>query len=309
MSSFTRVLFSLMLAMTALLPRTVAAQTDAPADTAPTGKVVLAYYYTWWEPQTISEAVFTPSQHFPDGVQQLSGDPNLLREHIQQAKSAGIDGFIVNRISDLGLLLPLARPLNFTVTLQLDGTQDFDSQLAGFYQYANDPAMVRYQGHAALFFWQSGALDPGLVSLERSSIDPDHNVLWIADGDQFGILRGDAWDGISPYSIAWSANPGSQLASWGSKAHAAAADKLYIPPVSPGCDDHLVRAATCIRDRADGAYYASAWEGAIAASPSWAVVVSTWNEWMESTQIEPSVQYGDQYLQLTRQFADAFKAS
>jgi hypothetical protein len=30
---------------------------------------------------------------------------------------------------------------------------------------------------------------------------------------------------------------------------------------------------------------------------------------MESTQIEPSVQYGDQYLQMTRQNADAFHAS
>jgi Glycosyl hydrolase family 99 len=93
------------------------------------------------------------------------------------------------------------------------------------------------------------------------------------------------------------------------KARAAAPDKLYIPPVSPGCDDHLVRAPTCVRDRADGQYYASAWQGALSAGPTWAVVVSTWNEWMEATQIEPSVQYGDQYLQLTRQYADAFKAN
>jgi hypothetical protein len=30
---------------------------------------------------------------------------------------------------------------------------------------------------------------------------------------------------------------------------------------------------------------------------------------MESTQIEPSVQYGDQYLQITRQNADQFRAA
>jgi hypothetical protein len=30
---------------------------------------------------------------------------------------------------------------------------------------------------------------------------------------------------------------------------------------------------------------------------------------MECTSIEPGVQYGDLYLQLTRQFADTFKAS
>jgi hypothetical protein len=30
---------------------------------------------------------------------------------------------------------------------------------------------------------------------------------------------------------------------------------------------------------------------------------------MESTQIEPAVQFGDQYLQITRQNANLFKAS
>ena len=56
-------------------------------------------------------------------------------------------------------------------------------------------------------------------------------------------------------------------------------------------------------------YYQATWDGALASSPSWAVVVSTFNEWMESTQIEPSQQWGDQYLQLTRQNAELFKAA
>ena len=37
-------------------------------------------------------------------------------------------------------------------------------------------------------------------------------------------------------------------------------------------------------------------------------IVTTFNEWMESTQIEPSVQYGDEYLQITRQNADQYRA-
>src|SRR5947209_2249013 len=69
------------------------------------------------------------------------------------------------------------------------------------------------------------------------------------------------------------------------------------------------RATTCQQDRAGGAYYQATWDGALASSPSWAVVVSTFNEWMESTQIEPSQQWGDQYLQATKQNADLFKAS
>jgi hypothetical protein len=298
------------LTVAALFSPSVAAQSDDATD-QPTssgrGHVVLAYYYTWWEPEVLSDALYTPSDHIAAGARQIADDPALLRKHIQEAKSAGIDGFIVNRVSDLALLLPLAREANFSVTMQLDATHGFGSQLASFYQYASDPAMVRYQGHPVLFFWQSQTLAPESVSAERQSIDPDHNVFWIADGDQFGILGGDAWDGISPYAIAWSANPRGQLVSWAGKARSVAADKLYIPPVSPGCDDHVVRPTTCMRDRTDGEYYDAAWQGALASNPGWAVVVSTWNEWMEATQIEPAEQYGDEYLQITRQYADTFK--
>jgi len=245
-------------------------------------------------------------QQFPGGLRQIGDNPDLVRQHIQEAQLAGIDGFIVNRASDLAVLLPLARTMGFSVTLQLSGGE---SELRAFYQYIDDPAMVRYQGHPVLFFWQAGLAGPDLWRTLRASIDPDHNVLWLADGDKFNILHDDVWDGVSPYAIAWSRNPGGQLVNWAAQARANGPDKLYVPPVSPGCDDSLVRAPTCVQDRADGAYYQATWEGAIAARPAWAVVVSTFNEWMEATQIEPSAQYGDQYLRLTREFSDAFKSS
>ena len=292
----------------AMLAQGAAAQSTSPA-TSGSGHVVLAYYYTWWEPDRINGALFTPSDQFAPGAQQIASDPALMRQHIQQAKAAGIDGWIVNRPSDLALVLPLARAANFTVTLQLDATAGFESELAAFYQYANDPAMVRYQGHPVLFFWQSQAVAGDQAESVRQAVDPDHTVLWIADGDNFNILRGDAWDGISPYAIAWAPSPKSQLVSWAGKARAASPDKLYIPPVSPGCDDHLVRATTCQRDRSDGSYYDQAWQGALNSNPPWAVVVSTWNEWLEATQIEPAQQYGDLYLQITKQYSDQLKAT
>jgi hypothetical protein len=64
-----------------------------------------------------------------------------------------------------------------------------------------------------------------------------------------------------------------------------------------------------VQDRADGSYYQATWDGALASNPSWAVMVSTFNEWAESTQIEPSVQFGDQYLQITRLNAETFRAA
>jgi hypothetical protein len=280
---------------------------NAASASADTGEhVVLAYYYAWWEPDRISGALYTPAQQYAPGIQQIVNDPNVLKQHIAEAQSAGIDGFVLNRASDLAVLLPLARAANFSISLQAAGDE---SQVREFYKYIDDPAILRYQGHPVLFFWQSGTAGNDYWNNVRQNIDPDHNVLWIADGDNFNILEGVAWDGISPYAIAWSANPAQQLPNWSAKARNAAPGKLYIPPVSPGCDDSLVRTATCVQDRADGAYYGATWRGALAAHPTWAIIVSTFNEWMESTQIEPSVQYGDQYLELTRQYADMFKGT
>jgi hypothetical protein len=190
------------------------------------------------------------------------------------------------------------------------GVDDVTAQLQAFYQNRiNHPAIVRYQGKPVIFFWQASTYDNATWSSIRSQVDPDHTALWIADGDNIGILSGDAWDGISPYAIAWSNNPVGQLSTWSARVQGVAPQKLWIPPVSPGCNDSAARAATCIQDRAGGAYYQSTWDGAVASNPPWAVVVSTFNEWMEATQIEPSVQYGDQYLQITRQNADQYHVS
>jgi glycosyl transferase family WbsX len=37
------------------------------------------------------------------------------------------------------------------------------------------------------------------------------------------------------------------------------------------------------------------------------VVVTSWNEWMENTQIEPSVRYGDLYVRRTKLWSDRFR--
>jgi hypothetical protein len=277
---------------------------------------VLAYYYAWWDPSNFGQTLYQPDHAYN------SDDGSIMEQHVQQAQSAGIDGFVMSWYgngdrtdSNLAHLLDIAQKKGFHATIHFEtphfwNVDDVIAQLQAFYgSRLNHPAMVRYQGRPVIFFWSVSKYDNGTWSYIRSQVDPNHNAVWIADGDQFGVLGGDAWDGISPYAIAWSGNPAAQLPSWGAKAAAVAPDKLYIPPVSPGCNDSAARATTCLRDRGDGAYYQATWDGALASNPQWAIMVSTFNEWMESTQIEPSVQYGDEYLQITRQNADQYHAS
>jgi hypothetical protein len=284
-----------------------------PADLA---HPVLAYYYPWWNQDTFDLTLFKPFEAYN------SDSTDAMQRHIQQAKSAGIDGFIVAWLgngdrtdANLAKVLDIGSQTGFSATIHFEtphfwGVDDVIAQLRAFYENrANHPAMVRYQGRPVIFFWRAATFDTGTWDFIREQVDPEHRAVWMADGDNFGILGGSAWDGISPYAIAWSGDPASQLPRWADVARSVAPDKLWNPVVSPGCNDTAARAPTCIQDRAGGAYYQATWDGALASSPSWAVVVSTFNEWMESTQVEPSTEWGDQYLQITRQNSDLFKAA
>ncbi|HEY3061471.1 MAG TPA: endo-1,3-alpha-glucanase family glycosylhydrolase [Chloroflexota bacterium] len=310
MSAFSsRYAFVLLGLLASLLPQLATAA-------SPEARPVLAYYYAWWGPGDFDRTLYKPGSAYN------SDDGAIIEQHVQQARSAGIDGFVMSWYgngdrtdANLARLLDIGQKSGFKTTIHFEtpkfwGVDDTVAQLQAFYaNRINHPAILRYGDRPVIFFWRSSTYDNGTWSSIRGQVDPEHRAVWIADGDDFGILAGDAWDGISPYAIAWSANPSRQLPSWAAKAAAVAPDKLWIPPVSPGCDDAAARAVTCARDRGNGAYYQATWDGALASNPSWAVIVSTFNEWMESTQIEPSVQYGDQYLNMTRENANAFRAA
>jgi hypothetical protein len=199
--------------------------------------------------------------------------------------------------------------------VHFDDANDVAAQLRALYaSRLGHPAFLRYQGRPVIFFWRSGLYDNATWSSIRAQVDPEHRALWIADGGnraEFAIVAGDAWDGISPYTIAWAPNPATQLPAWASQVRSITSDKLWIPPISPGCND--VNAALQGREPCDrgrsGAYYSAAFSGAVASRPEWAIMVSTFNEWIEGTQIEPSVpdDYGEECLELTREFAARFK--
>jgi hypothetical protein len=305
-----------LLLWSALIGALAVSRTAAVAAAADNPHPTLAYYYAWWDQSTFGQTLYRPEQAYN------SDDAGTIQRHVREAQSAGINGFVLSWYGNgdrtdhnLSQLLDVGQSTGFHSTIHFEtphfwGADDVVAQLRGFYAaHASHPGLLRYEGRPVIFFWRASTFDNATWNAIRAHVDPGHNAVWIADGDDFGILRGDAWDGISPYAIAWSANPARQLPNWASKAQAVAPDKLWIPPVSPGCNDTAARATTCSRERAGGAYYQSTWDGALASGPQWAIIVSTFNEWMESTQIEPSVQYGDQYLQITRRNADDYRAA
>jgi hypothetical protein len=79
-----------------------------------------------------------------------------------------------------------------------------------------------------------------------------------------------------------------------------------MAPVSPGFDDRVIRTPATVVPRDAGSAYEASWRAAMASEPAW-ILVASWNEWHEGSEIEPSREHGSQYIEATRAWADRFR--
>jgi hypothetical protein len=276
---------------------------------------VLAFYYAWydqntWTPSLVSDL---PAQTYN------SNDPAAMARQIQQAQGAGIDAFVVSWIgtsnptdSNFKTMLSLARSANFEATIDLE-VEHFATtgQVVSALSYVRDnlitqPAFLRDNGHPVLFFWREQNFSVGDWANIRAQVDPNHQQIWIAEGVDISYQQ--VFNGHHLYSIAWSPDVNRTLDDWAGRVRRTGADKLWVATVMPGYDDTRTgRPGRFARARDNGNFYRATWQAAIGSNPD-LVIIDSFNEWVEGTMIEPSVSYGNLYLDLTRQFAARFKS-
>ena len=283
-------------------------------------RVVLGQYYAWYDTDTWTSGYTadTPT------IQYSSDDLATIRRHVQQAKQAGLDALALSwqgpgdrTDSNLQKLLAesAAQGLWVTITFETDKPQ-FDTVgkvLNGLRNIhsvaASRPNWLRSQGKPVFLFWRPQTYSLGTWAEIRAQVDPNHEALWMMEGLDWDLL--DVFDGQFGYSIAWSGNVRNTLASWATRVANKAAQlgqpKIFMGTVMPGYDDiRTGRPDGFARDRENGAYLAQTWDAAIAAGAQW-VNLTSFNEWIEGSQIEPSVTYGDQYLNINKEWSAGFK--
>lgn len=287
--------------------------------------LVLAFYYAWYDQNTWTSGTTTDSPLEPYS----SADPAVIQRHVALAQSAGIDALIVSWYgpqeannqteTNLRLVLDAAAAQGTRAAVAFETNGPFFSDRGSVTEalrhlltvHAQHPAYLRYEGRPVVFFWRQQRFGVDTWAAIRSEVDPDRTSLWIAEG--VDIAFQSVFDGHYLYSVAWSPDVNRTLSDWGGRVQRYAGQndtrRLWVATVMPGYDDTRSGRASAFRvGRRDGEYYRSTWAAAIASRPDW-VVITSFNEWVEGTMIEPSVSYGDLYLNLTRELAAQYKAS
>ncbi len=287
-------------------------------------RLVLAFYYAWYDQKTwrsgkVSDLPLSPY---------ASADREAMARHIDQAKGAGIDAFVVNwwgqgnqTEKNLKALLDIAAQRGFRIAVDFDLNSPFMGGVGGCADnlrhlhsiHTAHPAYLRYRGRPVVFFYNVTRLPAATWQSLRDQADPGRNALWIAEGTDLAYQS--VFDGHHLYSITWPNRipPSQTLTKWGDRVrkynreHGTA--KLWVATVMPGYDDRKVRPGSGFaREREGGEYYRQCWQAAMASKPHW-VIINSFNEWPEGSYIEPSQAHGHLYLDLTQEWAARFKAA
>jgi hypothetical protein len=293
------------------VPSPIITETLVPTVTAESRNSipVLAYYYIWFDPQSWNRA----KTDYPLLGRYSSDDADVMKQHVQWAKNAGIDGFIVSWKSNeklnrrLDQLIQIAEEENFKLAIIYEALnflreplplEKVDADLAYFTE--------RYREHHVfdlfekpLLIW-SGTWEFSTPEIGSVVEDKRDDILILASEKNVkGYQRlADLVDGNAYYwsSVNPDTHPGyvEKLAAMRDVIHESGG--LWIAPAAPGFDARLVGGTRSV-DRKEGETLQTQLNAALQSEPD-AIGLISWNEFSENSHIEPSQDHGDLYLEV-----------
>lgn len=277
----------------------VAASASAPIP-------VYAYFYQWFSATSWNRA----KVDYPLAGRYSSDDPKVLATQINQAKGAGIDGFLTSWKNTatldrrLDLLINAAKGQNFDLGVVYEAL-DFSRKPLPVATVQQDMVYLvdqwgsaltsRYYGRPVIIWTGTDQYSVADVKAVKAALG-NRAYLLAASRSVAGYERvAGSVDGEAYY---WSsADPKSTSATVKLAALSAAVHAhhgLWFAPAASGYDGRDLGGSRVV-GRSDGQTLTQSLDNAYGSSPD-AVAVISWNEWSENTYIEPGEQYGDREL-------------
>ena len=142
--------------------------------------------------------------------------------------------------------------------------------------------------------------------------DNPGGVVLVADSQDRAFVS--IFDGASTYNITGQTHHKSppEIRAWALAAYpkmiaAAGSGKISAVTIIPGYDDRKLwrLPPRPVTDRWGGETYRALWQEAIAAAPDY-ILITSWNEWHEGSELEVSVEYGSRILDTTAPLSREF---
>ncbi len=307
-----------------------------------TEKVVLADYVMWYGPSVFDGSM---TWDVPQAGPYNSDDTAVIQRQVQQAQQACLNGFSAHwygpndsrTTGNFNKLLSASAGtgLRHAVVIQtniLPGASEqmiIDAINYALRQWAQQPNYLRLGGRPVIIFtdmprpWGSDAAALAGWTRIRAATDPNHSSIWMAEG--LATTYNPLFDGLYVYRIDHRDYPQSWLKQprWAAAVRALERQGnlplgglYFADTIAAGFDDtRSVNAPGDLRsdaphfarDRQGGAYY-QATMAATAQTGGDFLLVKSFNEWIEGTEIEPGTTYGNLYLDLTCQFANTYRS-
>ncbi|MHA1264845.1 MAG: glycoside hydrolase family 99-like domain-containing protein [Candidatus Helarchaeota archaeon] len=270
-------------------------------------------------------------------------DPELIKAHFSMAENAGIDGFIctwwgINHDTDIAFnnILNMANNvtpnLNFTIYfesyqerfLKLSAAERESAMIQEIVYilrtYSTNPYFLKINGIPVIFIYLTYSSPFSIWRNVITRVRQEFACYFIGDIVPTPAVKDELvqiFDGIHIYnpttwieyqrvftgSSNWDMTP--IYVNLGQSAHSH--NKLFAATVIPGYNDTIIRDPGIVIQRNGLQTYDTLWNSAIQASADW-VLITSFNEWHEGTEIESSREYNNLYLNRTQYWTNIFHA-
>lgn len=265
-----------------------------------------------------------------------SHDQAVIERHARLLKAAGVTVIIVSwwgigtfEDESLTRVMDAMHAQGIKVTAYFEPGSETTSRAAAteamlylIRRHGSHPAWFKVGDRSALFVyevswkrrlaalqWRAAADGVEQAGLPRPLLIGDLNPLY----GTFGEIA-PAFDGLHTYVMApyVTGKTPAEITAYTDlnypKWKAAVGQRIYCATVIPGFDDTLVPGRPLPRPvvaRNGTGTFDALWRAAIKTAPDW-VLITSFNEWHEGSEIEPSREYGDTFIKRNRFWSDRF---